>query len=362
MKKIFWIGSRESDISNEDLFYGSITRFGNDKNNNISFCNNTKTDSYKEFVSFITQQLICKDPNIYFIFANELLAYQCSEEVFRHALCINKLSTIEAISNKIFSRNYIGKVVNVPECIVINASSASDTHLIKSIFNNSYDRFVIQSPFGAGGEQTLFLSNYKSSNMEQVLITPYIENAIPINVHIAISDEEYRIFPPSIQIILNDFNYSGSDYIKFQELDNSIKAKILITCNQIAKQVCKLKCNGIFGVDLLIKSNEVIFLECNYRYQGSSFLLNKFFIENGYPSLFRIQYNSFYQDLRNVPENIYYIPINYSSFRRTINNSEIVLPKPYEIKKDGLDLYNKLRNGYIQYEIYNQSIIDLIQK
>ena len=43
---IYWIGARQFDIKNIKLFTGSITRYGNDDNNNFSFCNNTFTENY----------------------------------------------------------------------------------------------------------------------------------------------------------------------------------------------------------------------------------------------------------------------------------------------------------------------------
>lgn len=364
MKKIYWIGSRESDVFDENLFFGSITRFGSDNKRNRSFCNNKFTDDYQNFICSCTNKIINTDYNSYFIFANEMLAYQCGKDVYSKSLCLNKLSAIEALSNKIFVRNYMSKTVNIPECIVINSSSASDVSLVKSVFNNSYEKFVIQLPYGAGGDNTIFLSNYdkNQSCLEHVLITPYIDNNIPINVHIAVSGNDYRVFPPSVQIILNNFEFSGSDYIKYNEINSIIKEKVIKTCNEIAKKVCCLGCRGIFGVDLIVKGNNVFFLECNYRYQGSTFLLNKALKENGYPSFFKIQYDTFYKNLSRIPMDIYTMPIQYSSFRRTNNNNYIKLPHPYYIKKDGKNLFNKLRNGYIQYEIFDMSIIDLIQK
>lgn len=364
MKNIYWIGSRESDVIDEKLFFGSITKFGTNNKYNRSFCNNTFTDNYKSFICSCTKDIINNDPNSYFIFANEIVAYQCGKEVYSKSLCLNKLSTIEALNNKIFVRNYMSKVISIPECIVINSSSASDVSLIKSIFNISTNKFVIQSPYGSGGIETVLLSKYDNnqSPRQQVMVTPYIDNNIPLNVHIAVSGNDYRVFPPSIQIVLNDFNFSGSDYIKYQELSFDIQRKVIRVCNKIAKRVCDLGCKGIFGVDLLVSDDNVFFLECNYRYQGSTFLLSKSLVENGYPSFFKIQYDSFYKNLDEVPRDIYTMPIKYSSFRRTNSNKYVKLPNPYEVKKDGNDLFSKLRDGYIQYEIFKQSIIDLIQK
>ena len=364
MKNLYWVGSRESDVLHEKLFCGSITRFGSDNKNNYSFCNNTFTDSYVTFISFCTNEILQKDPDSYFIFSNEMLSYKCGDEVYKRTLCLNKLSVIEALNNKLFARNYMSKVVKIPECIVINSRSVSDISLLKSIFNRNIHEFVVQLPFGAGGEETFLLSEYKNDmyQNQQVLVTPYIYNGISINVHIAVTKQDYRIFPPSMQILINNFVYVGSDYIKYNEINESIKSKVILTCSKIAEQICLLGCNGILGIDLIIKNDEVFFIECNYRYQGSSFLLNKALVENGYSSFFEIQYDSFYGNLKKIPDDIYTMPINFSCFRRLVNNKHIKLPHPLEIKKDGADINSKMRNGYIQYEIFNDSIFDLIQK
>ena len=363
MKNLFWIGSRESDVANEEMFIGSITRYGEENNRNTSFCNNSYTNDYYIYIRNTTEDFVRKF-DAKFIFANEQNAYKCSKLVFDNTLCINNLATVQSLNNKIFIRNYLKDIVSVPECIIINSQSAKDDHFIKAVFNKKYNDFVIQDPNGAGGLETDFLSRYNfDDNINNyLLITPYIQNGIPINVHTVVSDYEYRVFPPSIQIIHNTFCYVGSDFIKAQRLDDIIKKKILKISKNIAKKIMQLNVRGFFGIDLLITKEKLFFLECNFRYQGSSFLINKALCNMGLPSYYRIQYDAFYNNIKKIPIDIFNMPINYSSFRRTVDNIQKQMPEPIEIKIDGDINDDLLRNGYKYYEVYNQSIIDLFQK
>lgn len=122
-----------------------------------------------------------------------------------------------------------------------------------------------------------------------------------------------------------------------------------------------LEAKGIFGIDLLILDNNILFLECNYRYQGSSFVLNNALIEAGYPSIFELRYNSFYKDISDIPDNIYDLPVAYSSFRRTKENKNIQLPPPSEIVATNKSSFAS-SDQYQQYELYTSSIIERIEK
>ena len=360
MHNIIWVGSRQSDIVNESIFSGSITRYGFDGESNISFCNNTFTSDYTTFVREETDRYALNS-NIKFIFANERVVYSCSPRVFANSLCVNSLAAIESLNNKIFIRNYMKDVVNVPESVVLSAQSVKDTEFVKSIFADRYLDYVVQDPNGAGGIETTFLSKFDNENKYgYLLVTPYIEKSIPINIHIAVSEKEYRIFPPSLQILEGCFCYSGSDFIKAQQIDKTLKIKIFNIAVQIAKKIMKLKVKGIFGIDLLITQENILLLECNFRYQGSSFLINKALFDSKLPSYFMIAYDAFYNNISYLPNDIYNMPVNYSSFKRTEKNNIKCLPQAIEIKNDGDVSSGELRNGYICYELYNQSIIDLI--
>ena len=367
MRRIYWVGARESDIKTESLFYGSITRYGIDSKKNTSFINNSFTDSYDNFLLNILNEKLNISQDNYFMFSNQINAYKFGRQIYKHSICTNKLSIVESLNNKMFFRQFINQTVNTPPSIAMNISNYVDYNFIKSLFNNYYPEFVVQILNSGGGiGNVIFTENDDVSvlsNLEQpVLITPYLKNALPINVHIAVSNTNVFVFPPSVQIISNMFNYCGSDFIKYSELENNVKRKLYIECQKLGKKIQSIGAIGVFGVDLLLYNDKLFFIECNYRYQGSSFILNRILLENGLPSIFEIHYLSFKDEIKNLPIDLYNIKANYSSFRRTKSNYNIKLPTPKEIITDGNDINNSLRNGYIHYELFDTSIYDCFEK
>lgn len=365
MHKIFWIGTRESDINNEKLFFGSITRYGTNLNNNIAFCNNNYTDSYDNFLEKSLAHVLNTIPDCKFIFSNSSNAYKFGKKVYDNTLCLNKLTVLESLNNKIFFRQLISDIVKVPPSIVVNTYDDIDFKFIRSIFNNNYNSFVVQSANSGGGEETFLLTEDTSkevlnSYIQQVLITPYFQGAIPINIHIVLSNEDFRIFPPSVQIISNLFHYTGSDFIKYREFSKKIRDQLFLQCTFIAKKLQSLGARGLFGLDVLMHNDELYFIECNFRYQGSSFLLNEALRDYNLSSVFMTHYQSFMDNFYQLPYNTYDLDINYSSFRRTLNNMNIELPDPIQIKIDG-DVDKPLRNGYLQYEVYKESIFEFLK-
>ena len=365
MKDIYWVGARSSDIIGETLFSGSITRFGDDTNGNYAFCNNNFTQNYNDFIYVTLHEILKKKKNSYFMFSNEISAYQYGKEVYDHSICTNDLAVVESLNDKIFVRKFFDKVAKIPSSIILNSSICSNFSFINCIFNKEYSEFVLQASKSAGGNSTYFISENDipdiKSPVPYLLVTPYLNNALSINLHIIISAVEFRILPPSIQITIDKFKYSGSDFIAYEYLDIKTKKKIINCAQEIAQKMQTLGCKGIFGVDLLLHENDLYFIECNYRYQGSSFLLNLGLLDNELPSIFRCRYDAFHGDLNNIPKDIYNTPIKYSSFRRTNWNQSTKLPLPYEIIASNNSCFAS-SDGYQQYEIYKCSIIELIEK
>lgn len=79
------------------------------------------------------------------------------------------------------------------------------------------------------------------------------------------------------------------------------------------------------------------------------------------PPLFELRYNSFYKNLDDIPDDIYKLPITYSSFRRTQNNTNIILPCPFDTIAIN-ESHFATNDQYIQYELYTTSIIENIAK
>ena len=362
---LYWIGARQWDIINNDMFSGSITRYGIDNGFNSSFCNNNYTKNYSEFVSTALHNILSIDKEAFFLFANEKNAYKFGKNIFDKSICVNQLYILESMNDKIFTRNFFSDCIKTPNSILIDSSSCMNYKFICEIFDNKYSSFVLQEAKGAGGLKNYFLSqDYMPNslpNSSYVLVTPYFKEKLTINVHIISDGKDYRILPPSVQITLNKFKYSGSDFIAYSNLPLKIKCNVFSCASKIAQKAISIGAKGIFGVDLIILEDNVLFLECNYRYQGSSFLLNKGLITAGYPSLFKLRYDSFYDSLNDVPKDINYANIPLSSFRRTKWNEQINLPSPLEIVAvNNSDFASN--DDYVRYEVFNKNIIQSIEK
>lgn len=360
---IYWIGTRRSDIQNEKLFYGSITRYGAlDTDNHFSFCNNNHFSlNYNDYLNETLQCVLAKDKKCLFLFANESKAYCFGEEVHNRSLCRNSLCVTQALNDKLFMRSYLNNVVKTLPSVVVPANVTENFNFVKSIFNNQYSEFVVQNNSGAGGIGTILLvESQKVESNNSVLITPFYRESIPINVHIVMQQNTYIVLPPSVQIILNHFTYSGADFIKYQELSHLLQNEVINTCKLIAKKLKELNFYGVLGIDLLIIGESVYFLESNFRYQGSSFLLNMALQQKGFPSLFQMQYDAFYTTNLILPKDIYNTEVNYSFIRRNFENQSLKLPTPNIIIKDSINSCDFSEDKYLYHEIFEQSIYDLL--
>ncbi len=362
---LYWIGTRQYDIINNPLFTGSVTYFGEDSATNHCFFNNVSLNNYNAFVEKSLKEIISEDSEAYFLFANEQNAYKYGKEIFEKSICLNPIHIIDSMNDKVFARNFMSAEIHTPSSIVINAKYCTNYNFISNIFGNKYTGFVLQESTGAGGYNNYYLSSDSipalPSNLQYLLVTPYLKNTIPVNVHILVDTNTFKILPPSVQIITDMFHYSGSDFIAYYNLPSKIKNIVISCAERIARKVLSIGGRGIFGIDLLITQNDVIFLECNYRYQGSSFLLNKALINMRCPSIFEMRINSFYKNINYIPDDIYNKFVQYSSFRRTIKTQNIKLPTPVEIIAQN-NAVKSSKNDYIQYEIFKTSINQSIEK
>lgn len=289
MSNIYWVGVRQSDIEDTgDLFAGSITIFGNNKNGNISYCNNYRRINHnvenKDCDLFFEKALtsICKkDDSVRFMFYNPELAYQYNDLIKQHTLCLNSYNIITALSNKQRSRFIVRNIIDTIPFVVLKGADCNYEN-IQSYFKE-HDEFVIQKRFSSGGEGThRIISKYKIDHTvqtaEEYLVSPYIKDAIPLNTHIMISDNDIICLPPSVQVITEIDNrplYSGADFICYNMMQEKTKKIVEKKTKRIGKLVKSKGYRGILGIDFLLKGENLFFMEFNARFQASSQLVNK---------------------------------------------------------------------------------------
>lgn len=358
----YWIGARESDIKNEKVFKGSITRYGTNLNQNKTFPKSRQKNEENAYTNFIINELnniLNEDINSSFIFSNANTAYKMPDNILKHCECLNPFSLIVALNDKFFVRQYLSNVCHVPPNIIINGKLLKDLNLINKIFNQKFNRYVVQRPIGGGGRTTFFIDKANDSlinDNDDYLVTPYYEKCIPLNVHCVIYQDDVLILPPSIQLIVNSFKYLGADYFAINTLPFDIKNELYYYSLNICKKFQKLGVRGVLGLDFILVEDELFFLESNLRFQGSSFLLN-LGLNNFNISLYELYIKSFCNNKSDVHKEIFYEKINLS-FYKVINNMNIEIPlrsisDNYDGYSNDLEISN---NAYKYNKIFSESI------
>ena len=297
MTKYIWIGPRESDTSFSSIkFEKTITWYGNSKDNNISLLSesNLNKNNYihtgKDFINYIDKNISKYSNDEYqFIFYNQLQYYLLPQKHQCNAICINSLDTLNIIRNKGTMRNLIRNIVPIVPFV-----SFSGNKLPEFKFNNlNSDKLILQESISSGGNGTHLFSydecnDYlkKKNFKESYIVSPYINDSIPINVHLVIFDDDCIVFPVSHQIIYNEndqFRFMGADF--FTNFSDNIYNNIIEYSNKIGNELRKIGYRGACGIDYLIKGEKIYFLEVNPRFQASTFLLNNLLNEMGKPTI-----------------------------------------------------------------------------
>ena len=330
MEKIYWVGPRESDIYDiEPIFAGSITIYGSNRGNNVSYCHsntdrinhNRHNDDCNAFIERQLIELIYKDESVKFLFYNSFLAYDFSHEVKSHSICMNSFELLTELHDKARCRAILQKTVKTIPFVSLLGTEC--------VYNNISDyfpseEFVIQEAFSSGGEGTIHVRTDDTLNFiepnKRYLVSPYLNNAISINAHIVISASSICFFQPSIQIvkeIKKRILYFGADYICYTSLETKIRDKIREYSLLIGQKLQSEGYRGVLGIDFILSDDELYFVEVNPRFQASSQLLNRAMMDTCQTSLQKLHILAFTQPcLKNMGE--FLVP--FSNYVFTTNN------------------------------------------
>lgn len=383
MNKLYWVGTRQSDIEDTgNLFSGSVTIFGDNCKGNISYCSEHARINHnipnKECDLFFIKTLesLCKKDNeIRFVFYNQMAVYQYSDIIRQHTICLNPYTLLEKLSNKCRSRTIVKNIINTLPYTVLNGSECS----YKNICNYfvGYDEFVIQKSISSGGEGTFHINNSSDLSFitpnEEYLISPYIQDAISLNAHIIISEKNVLFLPPSIQIITeieNKLLYCGADFICYKSLPDDVISKIENIINRLGKFIQQQGYKGILGIDLILKEKQIYFMEFNTRFQASSHLINKSLYSQQNISLQELNLQAF--EMSYISD-IKLFEVNYSSYIYTTSNitkqrlKKIVLSDEIaQVQNDGFlindDIYPHNDNVYLNRCIFSRNICSINKK
>lgn len=375
MNKLIWVGPRESDICDcQELFAGSVTIFGSNKNNNISYCgqtgiridHNVPNCVESSFWNDSIQKMIYRHPDCKIMYYNSEYSIELPKNFRNKVICCNQLSLLKMLADKSVMRMSMSRYVPIVPFQKMLYGRNID---ITSIFPEAKSIIFQETP-SAGGYGTHLLSNYNLDELKELegqslMISPYFENSISVNVHLVISSNTILYFPGSIQIIHllnNKLLYLGADYISFQTISAKNKKLLREYSNIIGKQLQVLEYRGIIGLDFLVTPKEIMFLEVNARFQASTPLLSKALKKQSLPTMHEMQVHSFTKEALPTQAQIDELVVPYSM----LSYIDGTWKKPYciltehhlaeidSIHWDGFDVQNDIqKNAYLFKLVFN---------
>lgn len=379
MKNIYWVGPRESDIDDiESIFAGSVTIFGSNKGNNISYCHsnkdrinhNNRNIDCDNFFKTELEKLTKNNDSVEFLFYNPALAYEYGSMVKEHTICINNYELLDQLNDKTRCRVILQDAVNVIPFVTLDGKDCTYNN-IKKYFSSK--EFIMQDAFSSGGEGTTIIRGFDNLDFikpdKRYLVSPYIKDSLSVNVHIIIGAANILFFPPSIQIV-NEIQgkilYFGADFISYKFVNQKMQSEIKNAAITIGEKLQLRGYRGVLGIDFLIKNNILYFIEINPRFQASTQLLNKGIKTKNKISFHEMNIAAFKSSYL---EEIEKIEIPFSNYNFTtgnvqsdrlikiINSSEIIC-----IQQDGFKVENELplgKNIYLFRCIFNKNITSI---
>lgn len=388
MKNIYWIGVKESEIKTCNfLFEGSVTFIGSGKDGNISFssCNdfiinyNEVSLELDDFMKNTLHMIIDKIPDVSFFCYTTSYIYSLEDpEINKHIICGNDRDTLQLLRNKMNSRLWLNRYVSVLETIILTGSECQYDSLLTYFPKETI--FTIQGCFGSGGMDTYIMTadNHETIierlyNNRIYLISPYKADSYSVNVHVLFVENEYFIFPGSIQIVENQDHrivYRGCDFLEYQKISADLQDKIIANSKKIAEKIQLTSYIGILGIDYLICKSKVYFLEINPRFQSSSSILNLALKKQKLPSIQEMLLNIYYKEEspnKDIFNNLqvdfsnYIIDYeekkyDYATYLHNINNS----PEVKELVLDGYHSGDNAQSGASIFSItFDKNIVSL---
>lgn len=193
----------------------------------------------------------------------------------------------EKLGNKLYLSDICEKLGIIPNKS-LNFKSVSGK--LSEIFVKCQDElglpFIIQGSLGVSGEDTFLISTGKELQKtakdlhNEFKAARYIQNNIPVSVHVCILDDQIIIQGPYLQLIgfpelsAKPFQFAGNDTNQ-SLFDQVFIDKIRDISLRISNYVKTEEYRGIFGIDYLWdKDMDVIYLqELNTRFVGLTRLL-----------------------------------------------------------------------------------------
>ena len=305
-KKTIWIGPRESDTYYSNVpFFRFVTYNGDAVTAPHAFTNqiNTRINQYNSNMwnlpQFLREELLpyVGYPDVQFMFYNPLQSYMLGEQYLSQSICCSPRHAIEVIRHKGKMRSIASEYINVVPFVHFSGNVFPQV-VFKEKSDGSY---ILQKVISSGGYETRKMSldectKYTSENSseQEYILSPYLTNAVPINVHMVIFDDDCIVFPPSLQILQEShrhFIYIGADF--HTNFTPNIYNEIINSSQKIADCMRNMGYRGVCGIDYMLTQNKLLFLEVNARFQSSTFLLNRLVLKEQLPSVHELNIMAF---------------------------------------------------------------------
>ena len=391
-KNIYWVGPRLSDIKDvESIFKGAVTVFGEKRVDNFynnSFCSfykkriNHNNNIYsKEIRSHFNNELskiIKEDNESYFLWYRGRPFSNMRQAILDRSICYNSSAIINILSDKLRCRLLMANYVSVLQSKLLFNFECSIQNL-KKIFPG-YEEFILQTPINSFGGLGTHLLNKENQNKfkfesEEYLVSPFYRKNISINQHIIIYPKEVTLLPCSVQLINlidSKLQYCGGDFSVLDTLPTKTTEKIYENSLKIGNVLQQLGYRGVLGVDyIVLPDGEILFVEINPRFQGSTVALNKIMLCNNQMSIQEMHIDSFCNDYPQTlkkPLKSDYSIISYIHSNENLNyNVEDICKKfnksKIEIINDGLD-NNEIfeKNAYLFRLLINSRVTKISSK
>ncbi len=336
MGKFVAIGPREQDFAYTNGFFcGSITLYGNNTNQNVSYSgsrqyrinHNVFSKDQGEFIEKEMLKRIEEDPAVRFMSYDPNQAYDCDEKIIQRTVCLNEKILMDKLNYKITFREWARDVCRVHHSELLYGKECTYKNLKERY--GAYEAFVVQTNFATGGEGTYILTAQNADvtesmlvKEEKYLVSGYEYYNIPVNIHAIIYEDDILIFPVSIQIMRlcgNKLLYQGSDFNEAERIDKGSLEEFRNYMRIICRKLQKEGFRGITGVDGMIVDGKVYILEMNNRFQGSTLLLNLALRDAGLPSMQELNYESFHSNIAKC--RVEELKVPYSCFTYIANEN-----------------------------------------
>lgn len=386
---LVWIGPRESDIDGiRNLFVGSSTVYGSDRDGNISYCGqagfrtNHDNVTHDQISTMARHQREMAEgrSDIRFLAYNPYYAYGGDSTVFKREVCLNSKELLDYFCDKRSFRKFASQYVRVPDSTLIEAKLCTSAY-VHELFPH-WSSFVVQRGISSGGYETYHIDSSDEvptslHNLdEKLLVSKYYGNTVPVNIHAVIFDNEALLFPGSVQLIEKSCGklvYCGCDYPTYSLLPVNVREAFEEGARSLCDAIRIMGYRGILGLDAVVQSEEVYFLEMNARFQASTHALNRGLLESGYPAMQTFHMLAFAGKEPEVSqESVGQLKVPYSSVAYSSTGSaqqdapieqirELVkASSTAELFEDGMPMSKREKGAYLFSVLYHDRVSSLL--